>query len=75
MLKKELRTAFKSSAAINLLLLNNLPYLNAVLSESMRLIPAGAETTRRISNGTVICGEFIPTGVDFPPKPLFEAES
>lgn len=47
---------------------NGLKYQSAVISESMRMYPAGPETTRRIANegGNVICGQFFPGGVSLP---------
>ncbi|KAH8588948.1 cytochrome P450 [Bisporella sp. PMI_857] len=62
LLKHELRSTFASQNKISLSEVSNLKYLNAVILESMRLIPPGPETMRRVSNGNMICGDFIPAG-------------
>ncbi|KAK0121998.1 hypothetical protein ONS95_010266 [Cadophora gregata] len=63
-LTKEIRSTFKSEDEITMIKTNGLKYQSAVISESMRLFPAGPETTRRITNkgGNVICGEFVQGG-------------
>jgi len=44
--------------------LNNLPYLRACIKESIRLIPIGASTLRRLPQDVVFSGYQVPTGVD-----------
>ncbi|KAL2064126.1 hypothetical protein VTL71DRAFT_4620 [Oculimacula yallundae] len=63
-LVEEIRSAFKSEEEITMVSTNSLKYQTAVISESMRMYPAGPETTRRIANkdGNVICGQFVPEG-------------
>ncbi|KAH7348680.1 cytochrome P450 [Rhexocercosporidium sp. MPI-PUGE-AT-0058] len=63
-LTKEIRSAFTSEDEITMISTNSLKYQSAVISESMRMYPAGPETTRRITNdgGNVICGQFVPGG-------------
>ena len=64
-LKAKIKSVFESQSKIALIALNDLKYLNAIIIEALRLIPAGPEATRRISNGNIICGDFIPVGVCF----------
>lgn len=66
---KEIRDSFKSDDEINMHSVNDLHYLNACLSESLRCFPpVPTGMARRISNkeGQVIAGEFIPPGVSGP---------
>ncbi|KAH6668829.1 cytochrome P450 [Halenospora varia] len=63
-LTNEIRSTFSTEDGITVMSAQNLKYLNAVISESLRLFPAGPETTRRYTNsgGNVILGELIPEG-------------
>ncbi|KAH9209845.1 cytochrome P450, partial [Leptodontidium sp. 2 PMI_412] len=67
-LSREVRSAFTSEDEMTMISTNGLKYQSAVISESMRMYPAGPETTRRIANegGNVICGQFVPGGVSLP---------
>lgn len=42
----------------------NLPYLRAVIKESMRLLPPVSGTVRRITEDLVLCGHHVPKGTD-----------
>ena len=69
-LVKEIRDKFASEAQINKDSVNELPYLNACLSESLRCfppVPTGMARTISTKGGQVIAGEFIPEGVTTPP--------
>ena len=63
-LVKEVRTAFSSEYEITLASTNNLPYLEAVLSESLRLYPPVAGTLPRQvpPGGETIDGAYVPAG-------------
>ena len=63
-LTKEIRTTFKSEKDITLASSYNIPYLEAVLSESMRLYPPVAGTLPRQVplNGETIDGSYVPAG-------------
>lgn len=59
----ELQSAFSSSAEINGEVALNLPYLSAVITESLRLyspVPLGGA---RVSDGMIVDGVYIPAGV------------
>lgn len=71
MLKEEVRSSFASEEDINLRSVNKLPYLAAVLDETMRLYPPGAEITPRMSPGAMIDGHWVPKGVSISLKPPF----
>ena len=67
-LAKELCTAFPDMNAVDALSheqVVGLPYLNAVLNESMRLRPVAANILPRVvpKSGATLCGHFIPGGV------------
>jgi cytochrome P450 len=61
----EVRSAFASDQDITLLSLARLPYLSAVIQESLRCFPAvpGTFPRRTGPNGDVIAGRFIPPDV------------
>jgi hypothetical protein len=64
-LKKEIRSAFKTPADINLQACSELQYLNACLEETLRIYPPIKIGFPRITpaQGTVIDGQFVPGGV------------
>jgi cytochrome P450 len=64
-LVEEIRTSFPAAADMSTTALMELPYLNAVIKEGLRLYLAGAAVMPRIvpPGGTEICGEHIPGGV------------
>jgi len=63
-LKDEIRTTFSNEHDINLLSLMHLPYLNAVLEESLRMYPPVPTTFPRTTpaGGEILCGRFVPGG-------------
>jgi cytochrome P450 len=64
-LLKEIRGSFKTDDEITLTSVSQLPYLQAVLDEALRLYPPVPSTLPRITglNGNSICGHDIPSGV------------
>lgn len=64
LLVKEVRTTFKSEDGITLASTNNMEYLEAVLTESLRLYPPVAGTLPRQvpAGGETIDGGFVPAG-------------
>ncbi|KAJ5768975.1 hypothetical protein N7520_003534 [Penicillium odoratum] len=64
-LKAEVRGAFKSDAEVNLELCNQLPYLQACLTEGLRLYPPVAIGLPRImdAQGDTVEGNWVPGGV------------
>lgn len=63
-LQKELRTTFSRVEDISLAGLQHLPYLNACINESLRLIPPfHLRFASRISPGAEISGVYVPKGV------------
>ena len=67
--KAEIRTTFKSKSDITFKSTGQLPYLHAVLEESLRLYPPfpGQLVRRTRPEGDVIAGHFVPGNV----RPLF----
>ncbi|KAL1966235.1 hypothetical protein VTN77DRAFT_4787 [Rasamsonia byssochlamydoides] len=61
-LTREIRSSFRSEQDINFQSLSHLPYLHAVLEESLRLYPPAPNTFPRTTPtpGEVICGKFVP---------------
>lgn len=64
-LNEEVRSAFQSEDQIDMLSVQNLKYLSAVLDESMRCYPPVPSSSPRMigEGGDTIIGEFIPEGV------------
>ncbi|MCJ1421895.1 hypothetical protein MMC32_008262 [Xylographa parallela] len=63
-LLSELRREFSSRSAITMARLQSLPYLNAVLEETLRVYPPSAFAQARIvpPEGAIICGVAVPGG-------------
>lgn len=60
---EEVRSAHLDYAEITISSASQLPYLAAVIKESMRLWPVAPLGRPRVSPGTVICGHYVPSGV------------
>jgi hypothetical protein len=62
---EEVRGAFRSSEEITLKAVNEMPYLKAVIDESLRIFPVASYITPRVTpkGGHVIDGDVIPGGV------------
>ena len=60
----ELHSAFPSRTGVTMAAVNTLPYLNAVLEESLRVYPPSAHSHARIvpRGGATICGMVVPEG-------------
>jgi len=74
----EIRTAVESDADINITAVSQLPYLRAVMEESMRLYsPVGAANVRVTNHPTRIAGNLVPKGVRVSVQPYttFRSES
>jgi cytochrome P450 len=63
-LQDEIRTSLSNEQDINLLSVMRLPYLNAVLEESLRMYPPVPATFPRTTpvGGAIVCGRFVPGG-------------
>lgn len=61
-LRREIRDAFPTVESIEYSVISGLPYLNAVIDESLRrYTPAPASFPRRTNpEGNVICGKYVP---------------
>jgi len=61
----ELHEAFASEDDVTLKILNELPYLNAVISEGLRLCPPVPIMLPRVvpEGGDTVCGVWLPAGV------------
>ena len=60
----ELHAAFPSRTGVTMATVSTLPYLNAVLEESLRLYPPSAHSHARVvpRGGATICGTAVPEG-------------
>ena len=67
-LQKEIRSAFKSYQDINALAAQQLPYLQAVIAEGLRIYPPGSQGFPRVSPGSYISGYWVPEGVSHLPE-------
>ncbi|KAI0534394.1 putative cytochrome P450 [Xylaria digitata] len=63
-LQTEIRTAFGSYDEINATRAQQLPYLQAVVAEGLRMHPPGSRGFPRVSPGTQISGHYVPAGVE-----------
>lgn len=67
----EIRATFAAEADITMKAINQLPYLDATITESFRLDPPAPGQNPRLvpGPGATICGHYIPGGVSHPPSP------
>ncbi|KAL4973650.1 cytochrome P450 [Aspergillus desertorum] len=63
-LQSELRTAFQSTDDISLDVLAKLPWLNAVITEALRVYPPVPLGGARVSPGAYVDGVYVPAGVE-----------
>lgn len=63
LLTTEIRAAFETYEEINAVKAQQLPYLQAVINEGLRLFPPVPGGTPRVSPGFELHGRFIPPGV------------
>jgi cytochrome P450 len=66
-LQNELRTAFQSTDEISLDVLAKLPWLNAVITEALRVYPPVPLGGARVSPGAYVDGVYVPAGVRISP--------
>lgn len=62
-MRNEIRNRFPTYESINATAAQQLPYLQAVISEGLRIYPPGSQGFPRLSPGFAIDGEWIPRGV------------
>lgn len=62
-LQQEIREAFSSYEEINSSAAQKLPYLQAVISEGLRIYAPGSQGFPRVSSGVEIDGYWVPPGV------------
>lgn len=67
-LNDEIRNTFKSQEDITILSVSKLPYLLAVLEETLRRYPPAPDAFSRLvpPDGDTVCGHWIPGGVSIP---------
>jgi cytochrome P450 len=64
-LTDEIRAAFSNYEEINAVKAQQLPYLQAVIHEGLRLFPPASGGAPRVSPGFELHGRYIPEGVSF----------
>ena len=76
-LVKEVRGRFLEPNEMTLASLRDLPYLNAVISEGLRLCPPVPIMLPRLvtEGGDTVCGEWMPGGVSHPLSPIAHAST
>ena len=74
---QEVRTAFQADSDITFLAASQLPHLNSVIEESLRIFPPSPGIGPRLvpKGGAVIDGQFVPEGVCLLPSPSFLLKS
>lgn len=65
-LREEIRSQFRSYDDICAVSAQQLPYLQAVIKEGLRIYPPGSQGFPRISPGVSVDGYWVPEGVSFP---------
>lgn len=64
-LREEVRSAYRSLDEISIASATQIPYVVAVLKESMRIFPTVPHGTPRLSSGCTIDGHYVQAGVSF----------
>ncbi|KEY73212.1 hypothetical protein S7711_04176 [Stachybotrys chartarum IBT 7711] len=64
-LKEEVRNRYQMLQDIDITSTAQLPYLQAVIKEGMRIFPAGPQGLPRKSTGMTVDGNFVPKGTEF----------
>lgn len=64
-LAEEIRSSFQSEDEMTFLSVARLPYLNAVIEESLRMYPPAPAIGPRVvpAGGAMVCGQYLPGGV------------
>lgn len=63
-LRMEIRARYKSYDEIDSTTAQQLPYLQAVISEGLRMYPPGAQGFPRVCPGAMIDGQYVPAGAE-----------
>lgn len=66
-LTREIRQAFSTYAEIHVQAAQQLPFLQAVINEGLRLYPPGSQGFPRVSPGFTLHGRYVPEGVSLDP--------
>ena len=67
-LVKEVRSTFKHESDVHLGTIENLPYMDAIMEEGLRLYPpVPMQPSRVAAGGGMVCGRFVPDGVSLSP--------
>jgi cytochrome P450 len=64
-LTSEIRNRYKSYDDIDSVSALQLPYLQAVINEALRIHPSGAHGLPRLSPGATVDGHWVPAGVGY----------
>lgn len=65
-LRQEIRTRYSNYDEIDSTSSLQLPYLQAVVNEGLRMFPPGSQGFPRISPGAIVDGVYVPAGVSIP---------
>lgn len=65
-LRQEIRTRYSNYDEIDVTSSLQLPYLKAVINETLRIYPPGPQGFPRVSPGAVVDGMYVPAGVSIP---------
>ncbi|RYO91163.1 hypothetical protein DL766_000129 [Monosporascus sp. MC13-8B] len=68
-LKREIRSRFNSVEEIDITKSGQMPFLQAVIKEGMRILPANSQGLPRRSPGIEVDGHFVPEGTEFHVSP------
>ncbi|RYP61516.1 hypothetical protein DL770_009770 [Monosporascus sp. CRB-9-2] len=68
-LKQEIRSRFNSVEEIDITKSGQMPFLQAIIKEGMRILPANSQGLPRRSPGIEVDGHFVPEGTEFHVSP------